>query len=550
MLFQQILELALADLGKDGNNTLLLRKLQRLHSTLEKVLAGKDKPPGLTPPVERIERVLNQTIRIAEFRYGGRGKLHRFLDAFPRHDARSVIFTALDREDKDQPHVRGEKIKSIHVSRDRQLRFYLATYGHLWDQKEPPSKSHLRRRALIKGKHGGRLTLTDNDDFVGFLSNYFEDRLVELTSPGADTLPKADASVEAWRETVDLWSVFLHHLNSHSRLNLTEGPPNYLTHVFPRNIVGRLLHDCGVYAVKGAYTLLSVFDRINRLHSQMAGTVSARWVRLPLHVGLMIECSNFGLVVQHNEHASAFDHDQLQVVRADWIDNKPDTEIDPADPDAATLKLHEDLATNGFSSDLDMPASSTPVLAAGEPVTTQTIWNSYQKKVVPSQLFTQLVGASNAPQYQFDVRYLRLSELEREWYNEFVLHFWNEACNRIWDKWKATLTDPAINDRLDVLAKSKLQYTQALQQALGKVEASYAEQILRKKEALSRDLRADSRLLLPGIRIVASVRVETSLPAGDKVVAHISEVLKTKFKFPRDYVPVFAKPEEALLEVP
>jgi len=27
-------------------------------------------------------------------------------------------------------------------------------------------------------------------------------------------------------------------------------------------------------------------------------------------------------------------------------------------------------------------------------------------------------------------------------------------------------------------------------------------------------------------------------------------VLKTKFKFPRDFVPVFGRPEEALLEVP
>lgn len=548
VLFQQILELALADLRKDWNNTGLLRKLQKLQTTLEKVLEGKDKPPGLTPPVERIKRVLNQTIRVAEFRYGGRGKQHRFLDAFPPHSARNVIFTSLDREDKDEPHVRGEKIKSIHVSRDRQLGFYLATYGHLWDQKQPLSGEHLRRRALIKGKHGGQLRLTDNDDFVLFLSNYFEDRVVELTSPGADSLPKLDASIQAWRETVDLWSGFLRNLNSHSRLNLTEGPPNYLTHVFPRNIVGRLLHDCGVYAVRSAYTLLSVFDRINRLHSNIAGTVTARWVRLPLHVGLMIECSDFGLVVQHNEHAGAFTHHELKLVRDDWIDNKPDTEIDPVDAGAATLKFHEDLAANGFSSDLDMPVSSTPVIGTGETVTTDTIWNSYQKKVVPSQLFTRLVGASNAPQYQFDVRYLRLSEQEREWYNEYVLQFWNGDCNDIWKHWKPILTDPK-NDRPDVLPKKKLQYTDALQEALKTVEDSY-KKILRKKEALSRDLGADPKLLLPGIRIVASVRVGTSLPAGDKVVAHISEVLKTKFKFRRDFVPVFARPEEALLEVP
>jgi hypothetical protein len=223
---------------------------------------------------------------------------------------------------------------------------------------------------------------------------------------------------------------------------------------------------------------------------------------------------------------------------------------DPAEPDA-TLWFHEDLAANGFSSDLDMPVSSTLVLAAGEAVTTNTIWNSYQKKVVPSQLFTRVVGASNAPQYQFDIGYLRLSELEREWYNEYVLRFWNVDCNRIWNELKPVLTDPDINRNPAALAKNKLQYTDALHKALKSVEDSYAKQILPKKEALSKDLRDNATLLLlPGIRVVPSVRIETSLPAADKVVAHISEVLKTKFKFPRDFVPVFGRPEEALLEVP
>lgn len=544
MLFQQILELSLAQLERDANAAQGLRKLQNLQIALWKVLTAKDKPQ------DRLDRVMNSTVRITEFRYGrGRAKLHRFLDAFPPHDARSVIFNSLDREDRDEPYIRGEKLGSIQVSRDRQLAFYLATYGHPWDSPGPSSAWHKRRRALIQSKHRGQLRLRDDDDFAAFLVSCFEDRVAELAAPGA-TISAAQASSDAWHDTVDLWSGFLSHLCSHSRLNLTEGPPNYLTHAFPRNLVGRLLHDCGVYAVRSAYTLLTVLDRINRLHDGAAGTVSARWVRFPLHVGLMIESSSFGLVVQHNEYAYAINNHHLKGYEQLWLANLPDYDSDPSDPAAAALKFHEDLSANGFSSDLDLPVSSTPVLGAGEAVTAQTIWNSYQKKVVPSQMLTRLVGAPNMPQYQFDVRYLELSEQEREWYNQYVLRFWNKDCNDIWNRWKKVLTDPKVNDKPAELEKHRQAYVRALNQAMDVMEDSYLKQILPKKKRLSADLRADKQLLLPGIRIVASERLEADLPVIEKTVEHINEITQPKFKFPADFVPPFARPEEALLEVP
>lgn len=551
ILFQQILELALARLEQDLNDTLLLRRLQRLQTTLEKTLWREDKPPGLTPPTARIDLGLDQTVRVAEVRYGGRGKQHRFLDAFPPFDSRSVIFNSLDREDKDEPYVRGEKIRSIKIYRDRQLGYFLTTYGHPWDPKEKNPGARLsRRRTLIQSKHGGRLKLRDNDDFVAFLSNYFEDRLVELTSQTPNAPPKAEASLDAWRETVDLWSVYLGQLSSHSRLNLTEGPPNYLTHSFPRNIGGRLLHDCGVYAVRSAYTLLSVLERIKRLDPEIAGSINARWVRFPLHVGLMIQSSNFGLVVEHNDHLFVIDNDKLGEVETEWLTNPPANDPDPADVDAWTLKFHEDVAASAFSSDLDMPVSSTPVLAPGEPVTTQTIWDSYQKKVVPTQLFTRLVGASNAPQYQFDTQYLKLSEQEREWYNEHVVKFWNKDCKKIWEEFGKVLTDPGVNGRAPELKKRKQEYADALLAALAKALKSYRDEILPKKRTLSQDLRADKLLLMPGIRTVASVRISTVLPVAEAIKNHLDEISRPEFKFPPDFAPPFARPEEELVEVP
>jgi hypothetical protein len=543
MSFQHTLELALARLELDQDDVHLLRNLLEVQTRLGKFL---------TVQAKRLDdarrwRSVWRRIEVAEYRYG-RANQHRFLDAFPRFETRSVIFNSLDRDDKERPIVRGEKLENILFQRDRQIGFYFWAYGHMLDPRDLLSPWHKRRRAVIKTRHGGRLKLTGNDDFVELLSHFFEDRLAELTQPGSkDALPRDVASVEAWRDTVKVWNLYFSHLTTHSRLNLTEGPPNYLTHAFPRNIAGRLLHDCGVYGVRTAYTLLTVLERINRLHSTVAGTLQARWVLLPLHVGVLIESSSFGLLVQHNDHLSVLDNEEIAGVRALW--EKPPHEPDPTVPAEVTLKLHEDIAASLFGSDLDMPIRSVPILD-GEPVTVETIWKSYQQKVLRTKLFSNLVGAPNAKQYQFDIRYLRISELEREWYNEHIVPFWNVDCNRAWKKWKPRLTDPVINKDPQKLKETKQAYTDELLAALTAAHESYKKKVMPEKKTLNGDLRADSQLLLPGVRINSSARVGTVLPMAQTIKDHIRKVTNPQFIVTVDFLPPFARPDEWLLEVP
>ena len=570
MLFQHTLELAIARLEQDNNDVQALWKLADLQLTLRAELATQQamlrhesrheresrglhgSPLTMQKYIqgERERRGLNRRIRVAEVRYGrGRPKVHRFLDSFPRYDARSVVFNSLDREDKDEPYIRGELPPSILRARDLQLQFYFDAYGHPQDPKGASSAWHTRRRALIKSKHAGQLKLRDDDDFVAFLANYFDDELADVMRRDR-SLTKGEAAVSAWLTAVNPWGLYAARFTSHSRLNLTEGPPNYLTHAFPRNIAGRLFHDCGVYAVRAAYTLLSLLERINRAHPGIAGTVRARWVRLPLHVGVFIE-SDLGVVLQHNQHLDVIDKDGVDEVWEEWDKKEPPSDPDPPEVDKVLLRFHEDLATSAFSSDLDMPVSSTPLLEPGEPVTTKTIWNSYQKKVVPSQLFSPLVGAPNAPQYQFDTRYLKLSELEREWYNEYVLKFWNVGCNKVWTKWKNILTKAETNKDPEKLKKHKQAYTDALDEAIKTLLDSYDAEIKPKKKQLSSDLHANkAKVLLKDIRIVASERIGTVLSPVRKVKDHIKDVSDPDSTFPPDFVPTFAKPEEELLEMP
>lgn len=549
MQFQLILELATLRLEQDPEDVVVLRQLQALQRFLEAKL-----PPLQDPPNDKMNRVLLMKIRIAEVKYGvGRGASHRFLDAFRPYASRSVVFSSLDREERDRPTIRGEMLGAIHASRLRQIGFYLASYGHPWSPDARATPAHLQRRSLIRGRLGGHLQLLDRDAAVTFLAAFFEDRFQAYSAVGADP---SQAGENAWYETVNQWSLALSQTCSHSRHNLTEGPPNYLEHAFPRNLAGRLLHDCGVFAVRTAFTLLSVLDRIERSHPGAAGSVETFWVRFPLHVGLLID-SQLGVVVAHNEHALALGYRDVETTRAAWKDmgpngsqpNKVANDSDPTDPIQARHKFLEDVSASLFSSDLDMPVTSTPALKPKEPVTVRSIWNSYEQKVVPSQLFTDLVGAPNTPQYQFDRRYLVVSEIEREWYNRTVVTFWNVECNKIWAEASKVLLDPRATAK--ARADRITTYDTELNEALDRVQESYRTEIVAKeKQPLSKALRDDPKLLLRGVRIVASARIETKLPSEQKIVRHLDEIKDPNFVFTPDYLPPFAKPEEALSVVP
>ncbi|WP_457302220.1 hypothetical protein [Phyllobacterium sp. P5_D12] len=68
-----------------------------------------------------------------------------------------------------------------------------------------------------------------------------------------------------------------------------------------------------------------------------------------------------------------------------------------------------------------------------------------------------------------------------------------------------------------------------LNEALDRVEDHYEKKIRLKKDELSKALRADNILLLPGVRIV-SARLETVLPAVEKAVDHLNDFSQPNFE--------------------
>ena len=127
-----------------------------------------------------------------------------------------------------------------------------------------------------------------------------------------------------------------------------------------------------------------------------------------------------------------------------------------------------------------------------------------------------------------------------------MLPFWNDVCNAIWTRWQRSLTNSPSSE----LADNKQAYTDELLEATEIMLKSYRDEIKPEKKRLSTDLRADGKLLLPDIRIVAAARIGTILAPVTKIKDHIAEISDPAFIFQSHFVPPFAKPDEELLEIP
>jgi hypothetical protein len=543
MLFQQVLEKAVAQL-EANRTTELLRILRRLHQDRAKLLDDQKK---LDPA--KAQRVLSMPIRITEIQ--DRKDTHLYLDAFRPYRSRQVPISSFDRDDTgpltDLPGLLGDS----HVMRDKQLGYFFDAYGEPSDEKNTLTPELQRRQDLIRRKYSGKLKLGGNDDLVLFLTNLFEDT-VRLMMSGAATGQKlsfADSSAIAWRTVLNFVGTYLERMTAHTPFDITEKPPNYLTIEFPRSLTGGLLHECGVYSVRMAYVLLSMARGVDRI---FPGTFDMRasWILLPLHVGLILDSRTLALVVLHNQNVSILPDDELLEWKAEWSNNPPET--DPSNADALQSKFFEDVAAAAFLNDVDMPVLRFEVVGAKVPVTPKTIWDSYQRNVVRhyDKLFSPLVAFKRARQYQFDLRYLAVTRLQKGWFNRSVVPFWNVTCRRIFEQREAALVKN--------IAANKDEYVARLEDAIAVVEDAYGKDVFPAKVELSSDLRNDPKLLAPGVRAVFSERLSSSArdtgPVG-RVKTHVKEVKDPAFSLldpvtKKVVRPAFARDEEALVRIP
>ncbi len=480
---------------------------------------------GRYPKSLRLPKV---PVKLARIRYG-RSPRHRYVDAFPPHDARTFGFTPYNREPPENPPGKSAWLLDVFRYRAAQMTYLLDDLGEAVPSAGPVADPQADRRMKDKFKErrslidrvekaGAPLDLKTLDDLIKF-GCAFHDAL-RNHGPHASS-PDRDA--KAWLELLRFLSRRIQTHTAPAEFNLDE-EPSYFDRDLPRAIHGGVLQDCGVYAVYMAYVLLSL------AHCARGRVrIRAQFILFPLHVGLLIDIDGLPPVVLHNDALVPLRDDQLRPFRQEW-DAAPDHwSTDPAGETQRRLKFLEDVAAQMYIRDVDMPFIRIPIAPVSTPPRKQQIWRIYRGVVVPTlpKMFSRNIENSAFSLYQFDIKYLRVAELEKEWHNTQVVPFWNVACHTLWIQTGAGVPTEVVLQRSP--ARRKV-YADRLEALIKAVDENYDKEVRPAKDALTRELRANSGVVGRAIRrVTTAARLVQSVhglgPVGE-ARTHLEEIRK------------------------
>ena len=374
----------------------------------------------------------------------------------------------------------------------------------------------------IRRMSGGRLRLDSDDDWRVFLLQKYNDLTkpptpapVTATTQGGTTqggtpapvptAKKALTPAEALHEIVDLLFAYLQAFTVHARFtNIYDvGEVGYIDRPFPRALTGQAVHDCGVYALRVAYMLSLVRKEL---------ALRFRFVVLPVHVSLVITGDKLPAFIVENDHFVEISAGDLEEKRKAWAQFKdPDTKAAPPGKADDDQFMGELAAADFIRGPVDMPFKVTdvPPPVKDAKAEQKQLWTYYQR-VSTEGLFGPSSKKKDNPNFQFQLRYLALTEKGREMYNEAFLPFWNKDAPDVWDKLQAKLGgDPAkrkpgappntknsVEDVLNTLGDYRLGYEDALRPA----KARY-DDMEKEMRRLSETLRSDPGLAKAGVRL-------------------------------------------------
>jgi hypothetical protein len=339
------------------------------------------------------------------------GPTPRHVDAFDPARGPSIPITSYSQE---EPVLKN---KSLRLSRILEIRWeQLETlswlHGHGKDAKTGAADPASQRNA--EAMKSGMLKLHDNESWRTFVMARFE---------AAKTAGKSDH--EALSETVDTIRRYLSAFTIHTPNNIDDfghltlakaRKENYLEREFPRALTGQLIHDCGVYALRVAYALSLVRDKLN---------LRFRAILLPVHIGLIITLDKFDsgpVFFVHNDLIVEVDREELKDLQADWI--AAGNAFDEA-------KFLAAVSGSFFTEGVDMPYRLEDVPTLPQKTGKERrakLWEFYLQKAAPRTTpkvpdVLKPIADDREPWLQ----YLEASQLQREINDYVVIPFWEEA---------------------------------------------------------------------------------------------------------------------------
>ncbi len=385
-------------------------------------------------------------------------------------------------------------------------------------------------KAAIKTGLRGRMRLHNNDDWRRFAIEKFKAAKVRLGD-----------NAGALRSVIRLLEQYLAAFTSHSPQNIDDFGSNYLSKSFPRDLTGRLIHDCGVYALRVAYILSLVRRQLN---------LRFRFVALPLHVGLIITGPGMPLWVLHNNSFREFTASQLAMAKKKWRETKPEGGKRKAVP------LDEPQFVGEIAARFFVPGTDTPfkLLDVPPPPTSgsrhkRELWRFYTGKATKTELFDKSISKPGHANYQFDLRYLEILKLTRDWHNRYFVPFWNVKAQALWDKHsKAILPahaalqkNPSDTELQKAYDKVVNPFAKALEAALQEVMSkrnSFIHKQVSTSVALGKRAKEKPSLLTKGTKIQPSERFGTGHWASDVILDYTLDLRRR----PASIAPPFIGP--------
>ena len=406
--FQAVLDLAVADLEKGKGGRRLGEAKERL-ARLQGVVVPEGKK-------EEGKRIPGLAVEITKSVFSE--KKGRHLDIFLEGKAAEKRSVGIEYYEREMGGTFAEEkelsLERILFVRRRQIEMLELLYGEARDKTGAVTAEAKENREIIEQSLKGTMRLHNNDDWRSFLLTKFR------------ALEPQVGREKAFAKVIDLLGFYLLAFTTHTPYNIEDFGVNYLNRTFPRALTGQLIHDCGVYAIRIAYILSLVRTELD---------LEFRFVRLPLHVGLVITGTGLPTYVVHNDQFTPMDPAAAADLRKQW--RETDETGDPRKPVPLDEKQFlGEVSASQFVPNVDIPFrifDVPPPMGTPAEIKSQ-LWKLYTRRIASAELFSAAIGKPGSPHYQFDLKYLELLKMYKEWHNETYVPFWNVEGRGIWLK--------------------------------------------------------------------------------------------------------------------
>jgi len=389
--FQVLLDAAVADL-EAGKGSAALAKAK---SVLETKLR----------PAFDFDRLLSLTLPITRSDFDSKTKRH--LDYFDeRKKAPSAVIHPY-RSDENLFFEKDLTIKRIYEIRANQIAVIERLFGFAKDKTNNVTVESAENAAAIKNVP--RFKLHDDDSWRAFL--------LEKFSASRKRLPDDWAALSA---TVDVLRAYVSAFTMHTPYNIDEFGDNYLGRTFPRALTGQFIEDCGVYALKIAYALSLVRNKLGLIF---------RAVRLPVHLALVISFKDKdvtkGAFFVNNNMITPVQPSEMEMFARQWqtTSAKGDPLDKPRKLDAS--RFLGEMAGATFVERTDIPFRVVDVPDVPDVKSPgkrhAVLWKFYHKKLLDE------VTSATKKEAQPELKYLALLEDEKQARNDLAVPFWRAA---------------------------------------------------------------------------------------------------------------------------